>query len=62
MNTERCIRLLTTERDAVKRIIKLEAEKNNTAGGDAMHAVDFIQRRTNVVEAYDFAIRKLQDG
>ena len=62
MNNERCIRLLTTERDAIKRIIQLEATKALTAGGDALHARDFVVRRNNVVEAFDYAIRKLQNG
>ena len=62
MNNERCIRLLSAERDAVKRIIQLEVNKALTAGGDALHARDFVVRRNNVIEAYDYAIRKLQNG
>jgi hypothetical protein len=62
MNNERCIRLLTAERDALKRIIELEARKAATAGGDAQPTSDFVVRRTNVVEAYDYAIKRLRDG
>ncbi len=62
MNNERCIRLLTAERDALKRIIDIEVKKAITAGGDAQPARDFVVRRTNVVEAYDYAIKRLQNG
>ena len=62
MNNERCIRLLTVERDALKRIVELEAKKAVTAGGDAQPARDFVVRRNNVVEAYDFAIKVLNNG
>lgn len=62
MNNERCIRLLSAERDAVKRIIELESKKAVTAGGDAQLAVDFVVRRKNVVEAYEYAIKVLSNG
>lgn len=62
MNAQRCIRLLSAERDAVKRIIELEVNKAVTAGGDAQKSMDFVVRRRNVVEAYDYAIKRLSNG
>lgn len=61
MQTLEAIKLITAERDAIKRIIDIEMKKNATAGGDAVVTVQFLQRRMRTVEAMEMAIRKLRE-
>lgn len=55
------IKLITAEKEAIKRIIDIETKKNATAGGDAVVTIQFLQRRMRTVEAMEMAIRKLRE-
>ena len=61
MQTLEAIKLITAEKEAIKRIIALETQKNATAGGDAVVGIQFLQRRMRTVEAMEMAIRVLRD-
>ena len=61
MQTLEAIKLITAEKEAIKRIIDIETKKNVTAGGDAVVGVQFLQRRMRTVEAMEMAIRRLRE-
>ena len=61
MQTLEAIKLITAEKEAIKRIIDLETQKNITAGGDAVVGIQFSQRRMRTVEAMEMAIRSLRE-
>ena len=61
MQTLEAIKLITAEKEAIKRIIDIEIQKNKTAGGDAVITVQFLQRRMRTVEAMEMAIRCLRE-
>ena len=61
MQTLEAIKLITAEKEAIKRIVEIETKKNATAGGDAVVGVQFLQRRMRTVEAMEMAIRSLRE-
>ena len=61
MQTLEAIKLITAEKEAIKRIIDLETQRNITAGGDAVAGIQFLQRRMRTVEAMEMPIRLLRE-
>ena len=55
------IKLLKKERDANQSMINKAAITKATAGGDAQDKLDYIIRRTQVVNAYDTVFRELEN-
>ena len=55
------IKLLKIERDACQRIINQSAMAKATAGGDKQDQLNYIMRRTQVINAYNTVFKELEN-